>query len=102
MVSMAKEIIMRTPRSRIKGELRRLFVKSAERNEALKRDCYTCQHCKRKQSKKKGCELSVQVHHLELIDWDALIDLIQSVLLCHPDMLQTLCVDCHDDVSSLQ
>ena len=90
---------MRTTRSRIKGELRRLFVKSTERNEAIKRDCYTCQDCKRKQSKKKGQELSVQVHHLEPIEWEELISLIQSVLLCDSSMLRTLCVDCHDKIT---
>lgn len=93
---------MRTTRSRIKGELRRLFVKSTERNEAMKRDCYTCQHCHLKQSKKIGHEVSVQCHHINMIDWDKLIDVIQDKLLCDPDLLQVLCVDCHSDVISLQ
>lgn len=93
---------MRTSRSRIKGELRRLFVKSAERSEAMKRDNYTCQVCKRKQTTKKGQELKVECHHLELIDWDALIDVIQNTLLCDASMLQVLCVDCHSDITKQQ
>jgi 5-methylcytosine-specific restriction endonuclease McrA len=86
---------MRTTRSRIRGELRRLFVKSTERAEAMKRDKYTCQVCNKKQSKKKGFEVKVEVHHLKPIDWDLLIDEIQDKLLCDSNQLQVLCVDCH-------
>lgn len=86
---------MRTLRSRIKGELRRLFVKSNERSEAMKREHYTCQICKRKQTTKKGCELKVECHHVNGINWDKLIDVIQSMLLCDASELQVLCVDCH-------
>jgi 5-methylcytosine-specific restriction endonuclease McrA len=86
----------RTPRNQIKGMLRQMFVKSRERSHCLKRDNYTCQICKAKQSVKKGNEVRVEVHHIEGIDvWDDIILLIQQQLLCHPDLLQTLCVDCH-------
>jgi hypothetical protein len=91
---------MRTPRSRIKGELRRLFVKSTERNEAMKRDKYTCQTCFQKQSRKKGQEVYVECHHENEIDWDKLIDLIQSMLLCDPSLLHVQCVDCHKDITN--
>lgn len=93
---------MRTSRSRIKGELRRLFVKSAERNEAMKRDNYTCQTCFRKKSVKKGSEVSVECHHENEIDWDKLIDIIQQVLLCDPSLLHCQCVECHADISRQQ
>lgn len=77
--------------------LRQIWLRSAERNEALKRDKYTCQDCGVKQSKKKGFEVKVQVHHKEGIDvWDEIIELIYSQLLCDPDKLETLCPDCHD------
>ena len=85
-----------TPRSRIRGTLRQLFLKSRERSEALKRDNYTCQDCGIKQTKKKGQEVKVQVHHKKGIDmWEQLIDLIYQELLCDPEELQTLCEDCH-------
>ena len=88
-----------TPRSRVKGMLRQIFLRSNERNEALKRDNYTCQDCKTKQSTKKGFEFKVQVHHKEGIQvWDKIIDLIYQELLCHPDKLKTLCKDCHDKI----
>ena len=68
-----------------------------ERAEALKRDNYTCCDCGKKQSVKKGFECKVQVHHKKGIKiWNVLIDLIYKHLLCNPDDLETLCVDCHD------
>ena len=88
---------MKTPRARIKGMLRQIFLKSSERAEALKRDHYTCVDCGLKQSAKKDHVVKVQVHHKEGIDvWDEIIDLIYKHLLCDVDKLETLCVDCHD------
>ena len=85
-----------TPRSRIKGMLRQLWLRSAERSEALKRDKYTCCKCGVKQSQKKGFEVKVEVHHKNgILNWDKIIDLILEELLCNPDNLEVLCVDCH-------
>lgn len=90
---------MRTPRSRIKGMLRQLWLKSGERSEALKRDGYTCVKCGKKKSVKKGFEQKVEVHHKEgILVWDEIIDLICSSLLCHPDKLETLCPGCHGKI----
>ncbi len=89
--------MQRTPRSRIKGMLRQIFLRSAERGAALKRDQYTCQDCGAKQSQKKGFECKVQVHHKNGIHiWDEIIELIYKELLCDIDDLETLCVPCHD------
>ena len=89
--------MIRTPRSRIKGMLRQIFLRSNERAEVLKRDNYTCVKCGRKQSVKKGFECKVQVHHKKGINvWDELITLIYEHLLCSPDDLETLCVECHN------
>ena len=77
--------------------LRQIFLKSVERQAALKRDKYTCVDCGKKQSVKKGCEVKVNVHHKQGINvWDELIDLIYKHLLCSVDELETLCVDCHN------
>jgi 5-methylcytosine-specific restriction endonuclease McrA len=93
----------RTTRNKIKGMLRQMFLRSCERNQCLQRDRYTCQICKRKQTKKQGQELSVQVHHKKGIDvWTNIIDLIQEQLLCDVDELQTLCCDCHDTITTNQ
>ena len=91
----------RTTKSRIRSALRQLFLRSKERAACLKRDNYTCQFCKRKQTTKKGFEFKVQVHHKEGIKvWDEMIELIQKDLLCDPDKLQTLCTDCHREVTN--
>jgi len=85
-----------TPRSIIKHSLRLLWLRSRERLAALKRDDYTCQGCGRKQSKAKGKEFSVEVHHVSGIDnWEEVVDIIQSRLLCGSEHLTTLCHECH-------
>lgn len=86
----------RTPRSQVRQALRLLSLRSRERATALKRDGYCCQSCGMKQSKRKGMEVSVEVHHLDGIEWEKLIDIVYEMLLCDPDRLQTLCKDCHD------
>ena len=91
--------MLKTPRTRVKGMLRKIFLRSAERAAAIKRDHYTCQDCGKKQSVKKGFECKVQVHHKNGIVWDEIIDLIYQKILCDPSELQTLCVDCHNKIS---
>lgn len=88
----------KTPRTRVKGMLRQIFLRSAERGEAIKRDKYCCQDCGVKQSKKKGFEQKVQVHHKKGIKiWNEVIELIFQDILCDPADLETLCPDCHKD-----
>jgi len=84
-----------TPRSKVRNALRQLWLRSRERAAALKRDKYTCQDCQRKQSKAKGKEFAVSVHHLDGVEWEELINLVYKMLLCNPERLQTLCDDCH-------
>ena len=85
-----------TPRSRVKQALRQLFLRSRERVAALKRDKYTCVSCGGKQSKAKGKEFKVEVHHREgITNWEAVIDAVFEHLLCSPEKLETLCKSCH-------
>jgi 5-methylcytosine-specific restriction endonuclease McrA len=84
-----------TPNSRIRSVLRQLFLRSRERASALKRDKYTCQGCGKKQSRAKGKEAYVEVHHIDGIDWEGLIELIRVRLLQTPEKLRTLCEECH-------
>lgn len=86
-----------TPRAQIVSALRQLWMRSKERSEALKRDNYTCQMCGKKKSTAKDKELRVNVHHKEgVTNWQNIVDNLREELLCSPDLLKTLCRDCHD------
>ena len=88
-----------TPRSRVRQALRKLWLQSRERATALKRDNYTCSCCNRKQSKAKGKEFSVEVHHLDgVTNWEELIDAVYKCLLTSPDKLETICKSCHGEI----
>jgi hypothetical protein len=89
-----------TTNTRIRGVLRQLFLSSRERAAAMKRDKYTCQNCHRKQSKAKGKEFKVQVHHKEgVLNWQELIEQVRKYLLCDPDLMQVVCKECHDGIT---
>lgn len=95
---MPKKNPKKTPRSTVKVALQRLFLRSRERAYALKRDGYTCQTCHRKQSKAKGKEFSVQVHHIDGIDWEEIIDIIFERVLVSPERMITLCKEHHEEI----
>lgn len=93
---MAKKNLEKTPRSRVREALRRVFLRSRERASAIKRDKHTCQCCGRKASKAKGKEFSVEVHHRdEIYNWDVVIDAVYEQILSMPETLETLCKECH-------
>lgn len=84
-----------TPRSKIRNRLRQIFLGSRERAAALKREGYCCERCGAKQSRAKGREVYVEVHHRNGIDWDGLLELVIQRLLPDPAELEVLCKDCH-------
>ena len=85
-----------TPNSKIKSSLRMLFLRSRERAAALKADGYTCCVCGSKQSKAKGKEVAVEVHHNQgVCNWDVIYDVIRDQLLCDPSNMRVLCKSCH-------
>lgn len=86
-----------TPRSQIRSALRRLWLRSRERQSAIKRDGYRCQGCGRKQSKANGKEVYVEVHHKQGVEWEKAIDAVYEYLLCDPAELITLCPQCHEE-----
>lgn len=94
---MGKKLLY-TPNSKIKAALRQLWLRSRERGQAIKRDRYTCQDCGVKQSRVKGKEVFVEVHHMEggILNWDKIYEVIRKHLLCDPKYLVTLCKECHD------
>ena len=86
-----------TPKSKIKAALRVLWLRSRERAAAIKREKYCCEKCGAKQSKAKGKEIFLEVHHKSGIDWEELIGLIYQRLLPDPKHLAVWCKDCHTD-----
>ncbi len=90
-----------TPRSRVRSALRQLYLRSRERAAALKRDEYSCSVCRIKQSRAKGREVYVEVHHKTEIRWEGIIDMIYEELLINPDGLETLCKSCHKKAPSV-
>ena len=92
---MAKKSLS-TPRGRVRAALRQLWLRSRERNAAIKRENGCCEGCHRKQSAAKGKEFKVEVHHLNGIQWESMIDYVYRHLLCDPKHLQVMCKPCHD------
>jgi 5-methylcytosine-specific restriction endonuclease McrA len=85
-----------TPNNKIKAALRQLWLRSRERAETIKRDKYTCVNCGRKQSKAKGKEFKVEVHHKKgILNWEEIYLVIRKNLLCNPEDQETLCKECH-------
>jgi 5-methylcytosine-specific restriction endonuclease McrA len=90
-----KKNLERSPRSRITAAIRQLWLRSRERAAAIKRDNYSCTKCGRKQSKAKGKEQKVEVHHIDGIKWDEIVEYIRANVLVEPKKLETLCPECH-------
>jgi len=72
-------------------------MRSRERAAALKSTGYCCSRCGVKQSKAKGKEVVIEVHHVAGIDWDGMIDLVRERLLQDPGRLEPLCKRCHEE-----
>ena len=84
-----------TPRSRTRAALRQLWLRSRERSSALKRSLYSCERCGVRQSAAKGREVKLEVHHIDGVEWEYLIDEVYRVLLVDPSRLEVLCKSCH-------
>ena len=87
-----------TTAAQIRSALRRhIWLKSKERAAALKRDKYSCVKCGVKQSKAKGKEVKVEVHHKNPIEdsWNFIIEDIAEYILGDVDNLEVLCKECH-------
>ena len=85
-----------TPTSKIRAMARQLWLRSRERAAALKAAGYRCQECGAKQSKAKGREVKLNVHHIDGIKgWEKVFAVIRAEILCPPDRLRVLCEACH-------
>ena len=79
----------------IMKHLRKCFLTSKERNHVLKEAEYRCAKCNAKQSRAKGREVKLHVHHTDGIDWTGLIALIRKRLLS--GKLEVLCERHHKE-----
>ena len=86
-----------TPRSRVKAAMRQLWLRSRERQAALKKAGRCCERCGVKASTAKGHEQKLEVHHVDGINWDGLVDMFIRRVLPSIDRLEVLCPQCHDD-----
>lgn len=87
-----------TPTSRIRNDLRRLWLRSRERATAVKREHNTCQRCGAKGSVAKGREVKIEVHHREgIANWEAVVSAIREHILTDPINLDVLCKKCHEE-----
>jgi 5-methylcytosine-specific restriction endonuclease McrA len=87
-----------TPKGRIVAALRQVWLRSRERAAAIKRDQGCCRSCGVKQSKAKGREQKIVVHHKNGVNnMIEILELVYRELLCHPDELEVLCPECHDE-----
>lgn len=94
---------METPKTRIVAALRKLWLWSNERNAALKHYNRECNICGVHESKAKGQEVKIQVHHKDgILNWDTIVKAIREQLLVDVTKLEVLCKDCHDRVTKEQ
>jgi len=97
--SRRKYLWWQTRNSKISQSLRQLWLRSKERSAALKRSKYCCENCGVKQSKAKGKEVKIEVHHTDMeINWSDICDIIREKLLPSPDRLKCYCKSCHKEV----
>lgn len=83
-----------TPRSRVRAAIRQLWLRSRERAAAIKAASNTCS-CGAKGSRARGKEVQIEVHHLNGIEWEKIIDYIYRHVLVDPKHLEVLCKECH-------
>lgn len=94
---MGKKLLY-TPRSKVRAGIRQIWMRSRERCQALKNAKYCCEICKVKQSKAKGKEQKIEVHHINGVDWEQLIDLFYKKILVDPIKLRVVCPNCHKKI----
>jgi 5-methylcytosine-specific restriction endonuclease McrA len=92
-----------TPNSRIKAALRMLSLRCRERQEAMKRAVYTCQHCGVKRTTAKGREVKVEAHHKDgVCNWQEIYEAVRKNLLPPPEQWEILCEKCHQSETDKQ
>ena len=89
-----------TPKSKIAGWIRRGWTQSRERAKVVKEAGYRCSKCNKKQSRAKGKEVKIEVHHIDKINWENVIRIIREEVLDKPQ--EVLCYECHKEETKKQ
>ena len=84
----------KTPKSKIKSLLQRLFLWSRERGYVVKTGTALCQNCGSDQGRKKD----MHVHHVKPTDWQRIYDIIYQELLVPPEEMVLICKNCHSEL----
>jgi 5-methylcytosine-specific restriction endonuclease McrA len=82
-----------TPASRIMAWVRRGWTQSRENAKARKDANYSCCKCGAKQSRAKGKEVYIEVHHVNKINREKIVKVIREEMLDVPQIV--LCKSCH-------
>ena len=90
-----------TPSSRIRSALHLLWMRSRERQNAVKIASNTCRGCGgkgRPKETKNGPKLTIEVHHWrKQPDWERIFAIVREELLQTPEDYVCLCKKCHKD-----
>ena len=70
-------------------------MRSRERAAALKREGNRCECCHELSETRKGGTVKLEVHHLDGIEWENIINYIERHILVDPSKLEVLCKNCH-------
>lgn len=88
-----------TPSSKIVHAVRAMSMRSREFAEARKNTANSCCICGRKQSKAKGREVAIHIHHgTHRPIWERVVRAIRQEVLQTPGMLWPICKECHENI----
>lgn len=88
-----------TPSSKIVHAVRAMSMRSREFAEARKNTANSCCICGRKQSKAKGREVAIHIHHgTHRPIWERVVRAIRQEVLQTPGILWPICRECHENI----
>lgn len=88
----------RSWRPKLISALRMIWLRSQERGDAIRSTDRRCVSCGVRESKAKGKEAKITVHHVKRPDWERIVRVIKEELFSDIQWLWPICPDCHDDL----
>jgi predicted HNH restriction endonuclease len=87
-----------TPLGQIKRAVRLCWLRSRERNQAIKDAGRACTKCGKHSSVAVGRKVVINAHHTHGIDWDGICRDIRDRVFQTPADYTVLCEDCHHEL----